>query len=341
MPSSSRKSAKPRKSVTSKKGKSFEAGKILPPLDIRSASSLGDLENRIKKGPVTIVLIYADWCSHCHEIMPHWDNAVKSKNRSIQAVKVNETMLSKMNEAVNQSINQSAEPINVSGYPSIVLVDKMGNKIGDIPPVKDQAVLSKVMSKSGPLAEKAGLSALSPDTSRWMKEKEKDREEMEEIEEMGEMGEKGEMGEMGDMGDMEEPLPLSPIEVQKQDSLSRPGLYASLPPSENELNTPVLSNRLSASNKLRGGSYGMNGVNGVNGMRQDIQGGSLYGAMAQSAYTLAPVATLFGMAAYRMKGKNQSKKSKKSKKSQKSKKTKKTKKTNQKKTRKGKGRSSS
>jgi thiol-disulfide isomerase/thioredoxin len=128
---------------------------VYSPLDVRSPSALKEMEKRIREGPVTLVLVYADWCGHCHQLMPHWDKATASANRSVQAVKVNEKMLPKVNSMVNQSINQRAAPMDVSGYPTIIMVDNQANQVTEVQPVKDAAVLSKAMNQVGPLAEKA------------------------------------------------------------------------------------------------------------------------------------------------------------------------------------------
>ena len=129
------------------------SGSILPPLDVRSEKDLSELKRRIKMGKITIILIYADWCGHCHHIMPHFDAASKTPGRNIQSVKVNETMLDRVNQSVNQGINHNAKPFKVEGYPSILLVDQNGNKVSDVNPVKDTKILSEVMRQMTPPKE--------------------------------------------------------------------------------------------------------------------------------------------------------------------------------------------
>jgi len=121
---------------------------------------MGELTKRILAGPITIIMVYADWCGHCHHMMPHFKEAAKSPNRSVQAVMLNETMLNKANSSIN-SINQSAKPIKVDGYPSILLVDRLGNKITEVDAVKSTETMTKVMNESGSLAENAGMTSVN------------------------------------------------------------------------------------------------------------------------------------------------------------------------------------
>ena len=136
------------------------SGKILPPLDVRSNNMMGELTKRILAGPITMIMVYADWCGHCHHMMPHFKEAAKSPNRSVQAVMLNETMLNKANSSIN-SINQSAKPIKVDGYPSILLVDQLGNKITEVDAVKSTETMTKVMNESGSLAKNAGIASVN------------------------------------------------------------------------------------------------------------------------------------------------------------------------------------
>jgi thiol-disulfide isomerase/thioredoxin len=153
--------SRPRKTV--RRRRASTAGKILPPLDVRSKKHLKDFERRIKQGDLTIILVWAPWCPHCHTMMPHFDAAAKSPNRSIQAVKVEETMLPAVNQVLTTNINRQAKPLNVEGYPSIIVVDKKGNKVTDIEPVRNTASMTNLMENAGPLAKEAGLNTPSED----------------------------------------------------------------------------------------------------------------------------------------------------------------------------------
>lgn len=150
-----RQKAKPRKTV--RRRRQSTSGKIKLPLDVRSDSDLPKLLKALKNKNLTIVLVYANWCPHCHTIMPHFDAASKSPNNTITPVKINETMLEKVNNYIKSNVNKTAKPINVEGYPSIIIVNNKGDKITDVEPVQDTETLTKVMENAGPLAEEAKL----------------------------------------------------------------------------------------------------------------------------------------------------------------------------------------
>jgi thiol-disulfide isomerase/thioredoxin len=133
------------------------AGKIMPPLDVRSKSQLKEFVKRIEKGPVTFIMVWAPWCPHCHTMMPHFDAASKSSNRSVQSIKVQDNMLPLVNEVLTQRVNKSVKPLNVEGFPSIIVVDKKGNAVTDVEPIRNTAVMTKIMNEAGPLAEDAGI----------------------------------------------------------------------------------------------------------------------------------------------------------------------------------------
>jgi thiol-disulfide isomerase/thioredoxin len=142
---------------TIRRRRSAIAGKILPPLDVRSSKQLQEFKKRIEKGPVTFIMVWAPWCPHCHTMMPHFDAASKSPMRTAQSIKVEDKMLPAVNEMLTGQINKSAKPLNVEGFPSIIAVDKKGNVVTNIEPIRNTATMTKVMADAGPIAEEAGL----------------------------------------------------------------------------------------------------------------------------------------------------------------------------------------
>ena len=105
-------------------------GRITPPLDVRSEDSISSLMKLVKKGPITIVLVYADWCGHCHTYKPKFDEAAKNRKSPFQVASINETMLNSVNKRI-KSMNNSAN-INVSGYPSVVSLNNKGEFVKDL-----------------------------------------------------------------------------------------------------------------------------------------------------------------------------------------------------------------
>ena len=135
---------------------------ILPLVDVRTMADLPMFERAMRANNEKACMIWAIWCPHCHTMMPHFDAAAKSPNRSVQAIKIEEKMLPEVNKVLSSKINKNAKPFNAEGYPSIILVDKKGNKITDIEPVRDTKVMTKVMENTGPLAAEAGLNNPQP-----------------------------------------------------------------------------------------------------------------------------------------------------------------------------------
>jgi thiol-disulfide isomerase/thioredoxin len=91
-------------------------GRLLPPVDITNDSQLSELDERIRIGPVTLVLVYADWCGHCQRFKPMMSQLENIPGRSVQTARIRDDMFPK------SSINGE----KLSGYPSLMLIDKNG-----------------------------------------------------------------------------------------------------------------------------------------------------------------------------------------------------------------------
>ena len=125
-------------------------GNILPPIDVRSPKDIPGFMKRVLAGPVTIVLVYADWCGHCVEFMPKFKSMIRSPERTTQVASIESSMEKQVKEALQKN-NSQVKPINVEGYPTTLIMDNKGNSLKTIP--RDS--LSTVLKEGGPLAEKS------------------------------------------------------------------------------------------------------------------------------------------------------------------------------------------
>ena len=98
-------------------------GRFAPskPLDVRSPEQASELEEMIKAGPLALILVYADWCGHCHKYMPTWKKFEKTPGRTANIAKVHHDMLENV---------PTIKDAKIQGYPSVIRVEPSG-KITD------------------------------------------------------------------------------------------------------------------------------------------------------------------------------------------------------------------
>ncbi len=109
--------AKKKKTKKASKKSRTLTGQLSAPVDVRSQNSLGAFEDLLTKGPITIVLIYADWCGACNRFKENtWNDitAIPPNQRKLNIASVREDMLP-LTSIKNAKIN---------GYPSLILVGK-------------------------------------------------------------------------------------------------------------------------------------------------------------------------------------------------------------------------
>ena len=120
----------PKNNSTTKTARSV-SGRILPPIDITNANELDELDKRISIGPITLVLVYADWCGHCTRYKPNMEQLENDSNRSVQTVRIRDDVFPK------SSINKTP----LEGYPSLLLIKPQNEAIsfskenGEVTPV--------------------------------------------------------------------------------------------------------------------------------------------------------------------------------------------------------------
>jgi len=113
-------------------------------LDVRSEKEVEKLNSLMNQAPFTLVLIYADWCPHCHEYLPTWDEFANLPGRTANMAKVHFDMQEKIPTIANSKIN---------GYPSVIKVrpdgtveefkDESGESTNALPNMRDKAEMMK------------------------------------------------------------------------------------------------------------------------------------------------------------------------------------------------------
>jgi hypothetical protein len=85
-------------------------------VDVRASKDVKDLEKSLKIGPITIVLIYADWCGHCTRFKEDVWSKLTSKPHNVNLASIHHDQLEKT----------SLRNANIKGYPSVLVVGKDG-----------------------------------------------------------------------------------------------------------------------------------------------------------------------------------------------------------------------
>jgi len=91
--------------------------KASPPIDVREPSQIKEAEALLKRGPKTVVLIYADWCGHCQTYKPLWNKMIENPDRQAQVISVKEDIFPQIG---------MIKKANIQGYPSVIEVSPSG-----------------------------------------------------------------------------------------------------------------------------------------------------------------------------------------------------------------------
>lgn len=121
------------------KKRKTSVGKIKPYIDVRGTKDIPKFESLISTGPVTVVLVYADWCGFCKKLKGEmWDKMATSPNKGVNTAAVHYDMMDKT----------SIKNTPVEGYPTIIKVnaEPTKNVATPIPTPQNETEMAEVLN---------------------------------------------------------------------------------------------------------------------------------------------------------------------------------------------------
>ena len=122
-------------------------------INVRSKDDAKKLDAMFKNGNVTFVLIYADWCGHCHRYLPTWDQLENTPGRTANMARVHYDM---------QENISAIKDAKIQGYPSVIKVlpdgriqsyAAEGGSTNAIPHMREEGEMQAELQGKDPLGE--------------------------------------------------------------------------------------------------------------------------------------------------------------------------------------------
>jgi hypothetical protein len=135
------------------RSRTASAGRVLR---MTSPSQYRAMESLIRKGPITVVLVYSPSCPHCHTYMPLWKEMCALKRKRANLVSM---------EASTYDQTPMSEMKPVSGVPTVLFVDKSG-RIAEAEQPRNRSVMTEAVSKGITETEAATNTASAPEVER-------------------------------------------------------------------------------------------------------------------------------------------------------------------------------
>jgi len=145
-------------------------GKLHVPLDVRSKKDIPAFEDVLKKGPMMVVLVYADWCGHCTKYKENvWSPLKSLKDRTMNMASIH----------YDQLPSTSLKNAKIDGYPSMLVVgeDKVpatfksssGTSTNAMPKSNDFTTMKNLVTS--PVLKKEDEDVLLPNISNSLNKK--------------------------------------------------------------------------------------------------------------------------------------------------------------------------
>lgn len=125
-------------------------------IDVRTEADAQKLNETMKTPQTTFILVYADWCGHCHRYLPTWDELQKTPGRNCRMARVHHDMQDKVSAIASAKLE---------GYPSVVKVlpngtlqeyQQGGETTNAMPNMRDIPAMQSELKDSGAAVNQSG-----------------------------------------------------------------------------------------------------------------------------------------------------------------------------------------
>lgn len=120
-----------------------------------SPSQYRAVESLVRRGPMTIMLIYSPTCPHCHTYMPIWKEMCGLKQRRSNMVSM---------EASTYDETPMAKTQPVTGVPTVLFVDKQG-RVTEAREPRNREVMATAVSRGVTEEEAVAVNAVAPSSA--------------------------------------------------------------------------------------------------------------------------------------------------------------------------------
>ncbi len=257
----------------------------MKPMTVRSHMDLPNLMKRIMIGPITLILVKADWCGHCKDLEPKYNSIMSNSQHTIQNASIKDDMVKKFNEQLTRTFPK-ATPISPEGYPSLILVGKNGEQKGTVP--NDVTLIEKattMLGNSKTLNESESRPVIKVNATNYVPESENESI-VEELEEVVPSSDKSLLNSIKSNSLPVKSIKPVPVKSMAPVSMMKTKMSGMVNPPSPESSTESMPDPDSIIPSLESDTS--------RALQQ--KGGSLYGSLMKSAYTLAPPAVLLAVA---------------------------------------------
>lgn len=88
-----------------------------PTLDIKSSTDVKKALDIMRKHPLTVILVFASWCPHCHTFMERWNKYKSLPNRTSPMIAVEQQQSQQLLNEIN---GENGDRVNVNAFPTVL-----------------------------------------------------------------------------------------------------------------------------------------------------------------------------------------------------------------------------